>query len=158
MLVVRRIYLIWKLILKIKFSFLLKLCVTYKRKNTIRDRAHLIFVTNITNYIRGEEIVMWRNFSFPCMTIVGIFKISSHIEKFQMSPHDRCGGIWNSPHVACVWCRKRRQICKIYCILCRFVAKSVIHDVLSQNFMWRKIEPKSTFMEEKWQISGLRWR
>ena len=38
---------------------------------------------------------------------------------------------------------------KIYCILCRFVAKSVIHDVLSRNFMWRKIEPKSTFLEEK---------
>ena len=30
----------------------------------------------ITNYIRGEKIVMWRNFSFPCMTIVGKLKIS----------------------------------------------------------------------------------
>ena len=36
-------------------------------------KADLIFVTNITNYIRGEKIVMWRNFSFPCMTIVGKF-------------------------------------------------------------------------------------
>ena len=33
----------------------------------------LIFVTNITNYIRGEKNVLWRNFSFPCMTIVGKF-------------------------------------------------------------------------------------
>ena len=42
------------------------------------------------------------------------------------------------------------------CNLCRFVAKSVIHTgVLSQNFMWRKIEPKSTFVEKKLQISGL---
>ena len=24
-----------------------------------------------------------------------------------------------------------------------------------QNFMWRKIEPKSTFVEKKWQLSGL---
>ena len=36
-------------------------------------------------------------------------------------------------------------------------------DTLSQNpfflnlraFMWRKIEPKSTYVEKKWQISGL---
>ena len=127
-----------------------------------------------------RKIVMWRNFSFPCMTIVGKLKISPHVEKFQMSPHDRCGEIWNSPHMACVWCRKRRHICKIYaifatiytlscgeklspkvhlwrkmtnirsaftkhrhickiyaffCNLGRFVAKSVIHAVLSRNFM-----------------------
>ena len=42
--------------------------------------AELIFVTNITNYICGEKIVMWRNFSFPCMTIVGELKISPHVE------------------------------------------------------------------------------
>ena len=98
----------------------------------------LIFVTNITNYIREDKIAMWRNFSFPCMTILGKLKISQHVEKFQMSPHDRCGEIWNSAHLACVWCRKRRHICKIYCNLCRFVAKSLINAVLSQNFMWRK--------------------
>ena len=46
-------------------------------------QSDLIFVTNITNYIRGEKIVMWRNFSFPCMTIVGKLKISPHVEKFQ---------------------------------------------------------------------------
>ena len=63
---------------------------------------------------------MWRNFSFPCMTIVGKLKISPHVEKFQMSPHDRCGEIWNSPHMACVWCRKRRHICKIHAIFTRF--------------------------------------
>ena len=89
------------------------------------------------------------------MTIVGKLKISPHVEKFQMSPHDRCGEIWNSPHMACVWCRKRRHKCQIYCNLCRFVAKSVIRAVLSRNFMWRKIEPKSTFVEKKWQIWGL---
>ena len=43
----------------------------------------LIFVTNITKYIRGGRIVMWRNFSFPCTTIVGKLKISPHVEKFQ---------------------------------------------------------------------------
>ena len=62
----------------------------------------LIFVTNITNYICGEKFVMWRNFSFPCMTIVGKLKISPHVEKLQMSSHDRCGEIGNSPHMACV--------------------------------------------------------
>ena len=40
-----------------------------------------------------KKIVMWRNFSFPCMTIVGKLKISPHVEKFQMSPHDRYGEI-----------------------------------------------------------------
>ena len=45
--------------------------------------ADQIFVTSITNYIREEKIVMWRNFSFPCMTIVGKLKISPHVEKFQ---------------------------------------------------------------------------
>ena len=65
------------------------------------------------------------------------------VEKFQMSPHDRCG--------ECV------QFMGLYCNLCRFVAKSVIHALLSRNlfchnlraFMWRKIEPKSTFFGEK---------
>ena len=85
--------------------------------------ADLIFVTNITNIISGEKIVMWRNFSFPCMTIVGKLKISPHVEKFQMSPHDRCREIWNSPHMACVWCRKRCHICKIYAV---FLKKSVL--------------------------------
>ena len=50
-----------------------------------------------------------------------------------------------------------------YCNLCRFVAKSVIRTVLSRNlfcqnssaFMWRKIEPKSIFVEEKMTIWGL---
>ena len=54
------------------------------------------------------------------MAIVGKLKVSPHVEKFQMSPHDRCGEIWNSPHMACVWCRKRRHICKIHAIFTRF--------------------------------------
>ena len=62
-------------------------------------------------------------------------KIFPHVEKFQLSTYDN------------------------------FVAKSVIHAVVARNFchnlrafMWRKIEPKSTFVEKKWHISGLsRW-
>ena len=49
-------------------------------KQTLTD---LIFVTNIMSYIRGEKIAMWRNFSFPYVTIVGKLKISPHVEKFQ---------------------------------------------------------------------------
>ena len=59
----------------------------------VSGSSDMIFVTNITNIISGEKIVMWRNFSFPCMAIVGKLKISPHAEKFQMSPHDRCGKI-----------------------------------------------------------------
>ena len=88
-------------------------------RNTCNWNTELIFVTNITNYIRGEKIVMWRNFSYPCMTIV---------EKFM----------------------------EFYCNLCHFFAKSVIHclfcrEIFCHNlraFMWRKIEPKSTFVEK----------
>ena len=49
--------------------------------------AELIFFTNITNYILGEKIVMWRNFG---------------------------------------------KFCNIF-----------------RTFMWIKIEPKSTFVEQK---------
>ena len=59
---------------------------------------------------------MWRNFIFPCMAIVEKLKISPHVEKFQMSPHGICAEIWNSLRMACVWCRKRCHICKIYAI------------------------------------------
>ena len=108
--------------------------------SVLRDyHADLIFVTNITNIISGEKIIMWRNFSFLYMIIVGKLKISPRVEKFQMSPHDRCGEIWNSQHMACVWCKKRRHIWKIY--------KKNCHNL--RAFMWRKIEPKSTFVEKK---------
>ena len=140
-----------------------------------------IFVDNITTIISEEKIVMWRNFSFPCMTIVGKLKISPHVEKFQMSPHYRHHELYlwrKNSHVEEFQlsmydnCREIEyfstcgeisvQLMGFHCNLCWFVAKSVIHAVLSQNFchnlrdfMWRKIEPKSTFVEKKWQISGM---
>ena len=93
---------------------------------------------------------MWRILSFPCMTIEGKSKISLHVEKFQMSSHDRCGKIWNSPHLACVWCRKRHHIYKIYAI---FLKKNQFCQkrTLSRNpfcrnlrtFVWRKIYRKN---------------
>ena len=51
-------------------------------RHIVNEHTDLIFVTDITNYIRGEKILMWRNFSFPCMTIVGKLKISPHVEEF----------------------------------------------------------------------------
>ena len=54
-----------------------------KRYVDLRWLSDLIFVTYITDIISGKKIVMWRNFSFPCMTIVGKLKISPHVEKFQ---------------------------------------------------------------------------
>ena len=59
-----------------------RLSLTFLKRDC-QSLTDLIFVTNMTNYIRGEKIVMWRNFSFPCMTIVGKLKISPHEEKFQ---------------------------------------------------------------------------
>ena len=141
------------------FIFLPFLLVFKEKGKSYTD---LIFVTNITNIISGEKIAMWRIFSFPCMTIAGKSKISLHVEKFQMSSHDRCGKIWNSPHLACVWCRKRRHICKIYAI---FLKNQFCQNLrtLSRNpfcrnlrtFVWRKIYPKIFYVEKKWQIWGL---
>ena len=45
------------------------------RKLGFHPWPDLIFVTNITNYICGEKIAMWRIFSFPCMKIAGKSKI-----------------------------------------------------------------------------------
>ena len=50
--------------------------------NANASRSGLIFVTNITVYIRGGKIVMWRNFSFPSMTIVGKLQCYLHVETF----------------------------------------------------------------------------
>ena len=79
-----------------------------------------------------------------------------------MSPHDICGKIWNSPHLACVWCRKRRHICKIYAIFLKksvlwkfthFVAKSIL--LQFTHFCVEKNLSKNFLRGEKWQISGL---
>ena len=81
-----------------------------------------------------------------------------HVEKFHLPMYDNCGEIGNFST-----CGKISvQLMGFYCNLCRFVAKSVIHPVLSRNFchnlrtfMWRKIEPKKYICGEKWQIWGL---
>ena len=120
---------------------------------TIREQTS--YLSQVSQVIYVEKIVMWRIFSFPCMTIAVKLRFSLHVEKFQMPSHDRCGKIWNSPHLACVWCRKRRHICKIYAIflkkisfvkneLCREIRFVVIYALLCgekfvQKFsMWRK--------------------
>ena len=105
---------------------------------------------------------MWRIFSFPYMTIAGKSKISLHVEKFQMSSHDRCGKIWNSPHLTCVLYRKRRHICKIYAIFLKNQFCQNLRTLLRnpfgcnlRTFVWRKIYPKILYVEKKWQISGV---
>ena len=80
--------------------------------------------------------------------------------------YDNCQEIENFSTCAEISVSKNKQCVQLigfYCNLCRFVAQSVIHAVLSRNlfchnlgaFLWRKIEPKSTFVEKKWQIWGL---
>ena len=64
-----------------------------------------------------------------------------HVKKFQMSPHDRCGEIWNFPHMACVWCRRRRHTCKIYAIFLSFAtiyAFSCGEKLSPKVNLWRK--------------------
>ena len=68
------------------------------------------------------------------MTIVGKLKISPHVEKFQMSPHDRCEESENLRkwHV----CDEENVV--IYAKFMQFL----------RAFIWRKIEPKSTLVEK----------
>ena len=49
----------------------------------------------LTDGVRGEKSVTWRNFKFLYMTYVEKSKIHPHVEKFQISSYDRCGKIWN---------------------------------------------------------------
>ena len=75
------------------------------------------------------------------------------MEKFQFSMYDNCGEIENlSENVSDV--EKVAIYAKFIPFYAFFVAKSVIHTVSSRNFMWRKIEPKSTFVEknDKYQV------
>ena len=51
-----------------------------RKRVGLRRRAYLIFVTNITNEICGEKIVMWRKFKFICVTDVEKSEISPHVE------------------------------------------------------------------------------
>ena len=82
-----------------------------------------------------------------------LWRKNCHVEKFQLSMYDNCGEIENFSTCGEI----SVQLMGFYCNLCRFVAKSVIHAVLLRNlfchnlraFMWRKIEPKSTFVEKK---------
>ena len=67
---------------------------------------------------------MWRNFRCLHMT---------DVEKSEIV------------HIGHVWSRKRRHICKMFAIF--FI---ICHNI--RAFMWRKIEPKSTFVEKKRQI------
>ena len=51
--------------------------------------AYLILVTNTTNISVENKTVMWGNFRFLNVTDVGKYEVSSHVEKFEISSHDR---------------------------------------------------------------------
>ena len=66
---------------------------------------------------------MWRNFKFICMTDVEKSDISTHVELFQISPHERSGEIWNFSTSG--MCMMWRMSLYMYTLGC-FVAKSVL--------------------------------
>ena len=57
--------------------------------------TYLIFVTDTRTVSMEKKSVMWRNFKFLYKTYEEKSKISPHVDKFHISPHDRCGEIWN---------------------------------------------------------------
>ena len=104
-------------------AVLAKKYLQHSQKSIRSTHTDLIFVTNI---ISGEKIVRWRNFSFPCKTIVGKVKISPPMVKFQMS------------FIAIYAVLLLNLLCMLFCC-----------EILPRAFMWRKIEPKMTFVEKK---------
>ena len=44
----------------------------------------LIFVTDITDYIRGGKSVMWRNFRFLNVTNVEKSEVSPHVKQYEV--------------------------------------------------------------------------
>ena len=106
-----------------------------------------------------------------------------HVENFFIYMHDRCREIWNFSTCWVIsnfstlqmWRNlKFLHIWHVYdvenvltyvhvTLFCLKIGFVVIYAVLSQNlfcrdlrtFVWRKIEPKITYVEKKWQISGM---
>ena len=108
------------------------------------------YLSHISHIIYVEKKLPCGEFSAFC-----VWRLQGN-KKFQMSSHDRCGKIWNSKHLVCVWCKKtspymqnlwyfleKISFVKIYALCCkiRFV---VIYALLCgekfiQKFsMWRK--------------------
>ena len=99
----------------------------------LNPRSEVIFVTDITVYICGEKIVMWRNFSFPCMTIVGKLKFFPQAEKFQYNWLDFIAiyaVLWLNRLIFTLFCRK--FFATIYALSCGEKLSPKVH-------MWRKM-------------------
>ena len=87
-----------------------------------------------------------------------LWRKNCHVEKFQLSLYYNCGEIGNFSTCGEI----SVQLMGFYCNLCRFVTKLVIHTVLLRIFLPQftrfhveKNWAKRTFVEEKWQLSGL---
>ena len=127
----------------------------------LSDPVVSLVVTNITNTISGERIVLWRNFSFPCMTIVGKLKISPHVEKFHMSPHDRCADVEKSK-ILHIWHVCDVENVAIYSKFMQFLVEKLSPKV----HLWRKndkyevccIIPMYVVIQDKQKYVGRSWR
>ena len=89
-----------------------------------------------TSYLSLISLILLVEKKLPCgeFSAFCVWRLQGN-KKIQMSSHDICGKIWNSKHLVCVGCKKRRHICKIYDIFLKksvlskfthFVAKSVL--------------------------------
>ena len=130
-----------------------KICHVEKLQIYMHDRYGEIwnfFTCGVVSYFSTWQ--MWRNLTF--LHILSNFKFL-HMIDVEISEV--------SPHLACVWCGEFLYIYVHIMLFCWKAGFVVIYAVLSRNlfcrdlctFVGRKIEPKISYVEKKWQISGM---
>ena len=138
---------------------------------------YLILVTHITYGICGDKFVMWRQIRFLYVTNLKILYIC-HVTKCQISPHERCGEILNSPYLSCVWYGQNLRFSESFmwrnpkflhmfhmlfvwfCEYNKFFVLYVIYGVLLHFTLLKVLKSVLFFFlqfccGEKWQISGV---
>ena len=118
--------------------------------NRWSSSADLIFVTIPNIQDSGEKFAMWKNFSFPYMTNIEIYKkfstcgVISDFSAQQMWRNSKFLHFW---HVCDEKNASQMQN------LCYFVIRSLLLQNLSCRdlhiFVWRKIHPKTALVEKQ---------
>ena len=78
-----------------------------KSQDEESHEAELIFVKNITNYICGEKIVMWRNFGKSWETLRNFGKFWEILRSFGRFCHNLRTFMWGKIEPKCAFVEKK---------------------------------------------------
>jgi len=144
-----------------------------------RSRAKLLFVGFVSSgvmtvftmkvlKIRGYQPSIVQQSSYTSylslISLILLLEKNCHVEKLQLSMYDNCGEIENFSTFGeisdvSIWQMWRNLKFSTYGMRVMSKTSTYIQNLCIFfklcAFMWRKIEPKSTFVGEKWQIWGL---